>query len=155
MTELAEMDEGTQGEQEEALKKAVSILGETGKDNLVWDIKQKSEADRLAKQFDDLGEAGIEQAVEAAQGTGNCPDELTNYGDLDPEAKKAALDSLLPSTKARLLPAAQAEDCEHFRLAVQQVCNKKDLMRSTVELKLMRNRLLMSYRRRWGICKRW
>ena len=86
-------------------------------DKLVWNAKEQSEADRMAGRFDELAPDEILKAVGAAQGEGQCPESLANFDTLDAISRKAALDSLAPSAKARLLPDLLAEDCEHFRLA--------------------------------------
>ena len=117
MAKFAEMDEGTPAEQEEALSQAVLALGEAGMDKLVWNAKKQSDADRMARRFQELPADEISKAVGAAQGEGQCPERLVNFDTLDATGKQEALDSLTPSAKARLLPDLLSKDCEHFRLA--------------------------------------
>ena len=89
-------------------------MGETGKDKFVWKHKQLKEAGKLAARFDKLGEGEIVRAVVAAQEKGECPQSLENFGALDATGRKAALDSLGASAKARIysrMPVAKGEDC--------------------------------------------
>ena len=58
--------------------------------------------------------------MDAAQEKGECPQRLENFEALDAPGRKAALDSLEASAKARIYSlAAQAntKDCKHFTLA--------------------------------------
>ena len=103
------------------------------------------------ERFEELAADEILKAVGAAQGEGQCPERLANFDTLDATGKKEALDSLTPSAKARLLPDLLAKDCEHFRLAEIH----RGLMSNIFELNWMRKRLLLSYRGRRGICKRY
>jgi hypothetical protein len=116
---IAEMDEGTAAEKKEAISQAVSCLQAGGKDKLMWGLKEQEETVKLAKRFDNLVEAEIVQAVEAAQEKGECPKSLENFEALDATGRQAALDSLEAPTKARIysrLPGSKVEDCEHLRL---------------------------------------
>ena len=51
MAKFAEMDEGTPAEQQEAFSQAVLALGEAGMDKLVWNAKEQSDADRMARKI--------------------------------------------------------------------------------------------------------